>query len=116
MAHVKGQITKPHTASRTYRIAVIPGDGTGPEVIREGCKVLDDATQRAGATGEADDNRRVGEGHTPIITLRRQRSQPPPLRSRSKARTRPTFPAQIRRELCIALLPDGERRCGAPAG
>ncbi len=29
------------TATRTYRIAVIPGDGTGPEVLREGCKVLE---------------------------------------------------------------------------
>jgi len=28
-------------ASKTYRIAVIPGDGTGPEVVREGCKVLE---------------------------------------------------------------------------
>ncbi len=28
-------------AAKTYRIAVIGGDGTGPEVIREGCKVLD---------------------------------------------------------------------------
>ncbi len=28
-------------ASRTYQIAVIPGDGTGPEVIREGRKVLE---------------------------------------------------------------------------
>src|SRR5437879_8500325 len=26
--------------SITYRIAVIPGDGTGPEVVREGVKVL----------------------------------------------------------------------------
>ncbi|MBI3312070.1 MAG: 3-isopropylmalate dehydrogenase [Candidatus Omnitrophica bacterium] len=26
---------------RTYRVAVIPGDGTGPEVIREGRKVLE---------------------------------------------------------------------------
>jgi len=44
--------TKPSTrrgaASRTYRIAVIPGDGTGPEVIREGCKVLDAVTKTAG--------------------------------------------------------------------
>ena len=24
-----------------YKIAVLPGDGTGPEVIREGLKVLD---------------------------------------------------------------------------
>ncbi|MFB3737627.1 MAG: 3-isopropylmalate dehydrogenase [Candidatus Velamenicoccus archaeovorus] len=27
--------------SRTHRIGVIPGDGTGPEVVREGLKVLD---------------------------------------------------------------------------
>ena len=31
------------TTAKTYRIAVIPGDGTGPEVIREGRKVLDAA-------------------------------------------------------------------------
>jgi len=35
-------------ATRTYRIAVIPGDGTGPEVIREGRKVLDAAVERGG--------------------------------------------------------------------
>jgi 3-isopropylmalate dehydrogenase len=29
------------TAERTYRIGVIPGDGTGPEVVREGLKVLE---------------------------------------------------------------------------
>ncbi len=29
-----------------YRIAVIPGDGTGPEVIREGLKVLDAASKK----------------------------------------------------------------------
>jgi len=34
--------------TRTYRIAVIPGDGTGPEVIREGCKVLEAAAARDG--------------------------------------------------------------------
>ena len=28
---------------RTYNIAVIPGDGTGTEVVREGVKVLDAA-------------------------------------------------------------------------
>ena len=33
-------------AARTYRIAAIPGDGTGPEVIREGRKVLDALAQR----------------------------------------------------------------------
>jgi 3-isopropylmalate dehydrogenase len=29
---------------KTYKIAVIPGDGTGPEVIREGLKVLQEAS------------------------------------------------------------------------
>jgi len=33
-------------AVRTYRVAVIAGDGTGPEVIREGRKVLDAAATR----------------------------------------------------------------------
>ncbi len=31
-----------------YRLAVIPGDGTGPEMIREGLKVLDAVEQRFG--------------------------------------------------------------------
>lgn len=33
---------------RNYKIAVIPGDGTGPEVIREGVKVLQAAAGRFG--------------------------------------------------------------------
>ncbi|MBQ7188416.1 MAG: 3-isopropylmalate dehydrogenase [Kiritimatiellae bacterium] len=33
---------------KTYRIAVLPGDGTGPEVIGEGCKVLDTAGRKFG--------------------------------------------------------------------
>ncbi|MEO0278574.1 MAG: isocitrate/isopropylmalate family dehydrogenase, partial [candidate division WOR-3 bacterium] len=33
-------------SERTYKIAVIPGDGTGPEVIREGVKVLESAGRR----------------------------------------------------------------------
>jgi 3-isopropylmalate dehydrogenase len=35
-------------ANRTYKIAVLPGDGTGPEVIREGLKVLDAVAQKTG--------------------------------------------------------------------
>ena len=31
---------------KSYKIAVIPGDGTGPEVVREGMKVLDAACQK----------------------------------------------------------------------
>ena len=31
---------------KTYKIAVIPGDGTGPEVVREGLKVLLAAAQK----------------------------------------------------------------------
>ena len=33
---------------RTYNIAVIPGDGTGPEVIREGIKALEAVSHRFG--------------------------------------------------------------------
>ena len=40
--------TSARTATKTYRIAVIPGDGTGPEVIREGCKALDALAKRDG--------------------------------------------------------------------
>jgi 3-isopropylmalate dehydrogenase len=35
-------------AAKTYRVAVVPGDGTGPEVIREGCKVLEAAARQDG--------------------------------------------------------------------
>jgi 3-isopropylmalate dehydrogenase len=38
---------------RPYRIAVIPGDGVGPEVVREGLKVLDAACQAEGVRYEA---------------------------------------------------------------
>jgi 3-isopropylmalate dehydrogenase len=34
--------------SGSYRIAVIPGDGTGPEVVAEGIKVLGEASDRFG--------------------------------------------------------------------
>lgn len=34
--------------SKTYKIAVIPGDGTGPEVVTEGIKVLNRAADRFG--------------------------------------------------------------------
>jgi len=34
--------------SKTYKIAVIPGDGTGPEVVREGIKVLNAAAAKFG--------------------------------------------------------------------
>jgi 3-isopropylmalate dehydrogenase len=33
-------------SSKTYKIAVIPGDGTGPEVVREGIKTLDAAAAK----------------------------------------------------------------------
>jgi 3-isopropylmalate dehydrogenase len=38
----------PQTTNRTYRVAVIPGDGTGPEVIAEGCKVLEAVARARG--------------------------------------------------------------------
>ncbi len=36
------------SSGRSHRIAVIPGDGTGPEVVREGLKVLDAVSERCG--------------------------------------------------------------------
>ena len=36
-----------------YRIAVIPGDGTGPEVVREGLKVLESVSRKVGFKYEA---------------------------------------------------------------
>ncbi len=35
-------------ADRSYRIAVLPGDGTGPEVVREGLKALEAAAAKTG--------------------------------------------------------------------
>jgi 3-isopropylmalate dehydrogenase len=37
-----------------HRIAVIPGDGTGPEVVREGVKVLEAAAEACGFDFQAD--------------------------------------------------------------
>ncbi len=34
--------------SKTYNIAVIPGDGTGPEVVAEGIKVMNAVSEKAG--------------------------------------------------------------------
>ncbi len=71
--------------SKQYDIAVIPGDGTGPEVVREGLKVLDATSSRFGfnlkfnefdlggerylKTGEAMPDTIVGElgGHNAIF-------------------------------------------------
>ena len=46
--HTTKQPKEARAAVRTYRVAVIPGDGTGPEVIREGRKVLDALATRDG--------------------------------------------------------------------
>ncbi|MGZ5128158.1 MAG: 3-isopropylmalate dehydrogenase [Actinomycetota bacterium] len=51
---------------RSYRVGVIPGDGTGPEVVREGLKVLDAvrdgfATELVGFDLGADRYLRTGE-------------------------------------------------------
>jgi len=40
--------------SKTYNIAVIPGDGTGPEVVAEGIKVLKAVSQRNGFAVNTD--------------------------------------------------------------
>ncbi len=36
------------SSAKKYRIAVIPGDGTGPEVVREGLKVLEAVSKKTG--------------------------------------------------------------------
>ena len=41
--------------SKTYKIAVIPGDGTGPEVVNEGRKVIDAAAAKFGFKLEMTD-------------------------------------------------------------
>ena len=38
--------------ARTYKIAAIPGDGTGPEVLREGLKILEVVSDRCGFDAE----------------------------------------------------------------
>jgi 3-isopropylmalate dehydrogenase len=35
-------------SQKTYKIAVLPGDGTGPEVVKEGIKVLKTASDKFG--------------------------------------------------------------------
>ncbi len=45
----------PRAVATTYRIAVIPGDGIGGEVVAEGLKVLDAAGERFGASFETTD-------------------------------------------------------------
>ena len=41
--------------SKIYKIAVLPGDGTGPEVVAEGLKVLDAAAGKFGFATETTD-------------------------------------------------------------
>ncbi len=41
-------------SSTSYQIAVIPGDGTGPEVVREGVKVLEAASKNFGFSIELE--------------------------------------------------------------
>ena len=40
--------------SKNYKIAVIPGDGTGPEVIAEAVKVIDAAGSKFGFTADKE--------------------------------------------------------------
>ncbi len=40
-----GMTNMASATAKTYQIAVIPGDGTGPEVVREGLKVLEAASR-----------------------------------------------------------------------
>jgi len=44
----KSTTSKPDSKKTTYKIGVIGGDGTGPEVVREGIKVLNAAAKKHG--------------------------------------------------------------------
>ncbi len=41
-------MTRNRSTDRAYRIAVIPGDGIGKEVVPEGLRVLEEAAARHG--------------------------------------------------------------------
>ncbi|MDY6972307.1 MAG: isocitrate/isopropylmalate family dehydrogenase, partial [Thermodesulfobacteriota bacterium] len=41
-------ITRGTNVSNKYKIAVIPGDGTGPEVVAEGIKALEAISRKCG--------------------------------------------------------------------
>ena len=41
--------------SNSYKIAILPGDGTGPEVVREGMKVLNAAASKFGFSMDTED-------------------------------------------------------------
>ena len=72
-----------------HRIAVIPGDGTGPEVVREGLKVLEAAAQATGFKYE-----------TTTVRLRRRAL---PAHRRDAAGQRRRRAAQVRRHLLGAI-------------
>lgn len=44
----KSSSSRQKTKKTSYKIAVLPGDGTGPEVVREGIKVLDTISKKSG--------------------------------------------------------------------
>src|SRR3979490_562135 len=52
LSNKKGALTMPYASesdsNRTYKIAVIPGDGIGTEVVPEGVRVLEAAAKRFG--------------------------------------------------------------------
>ncbi len=66
-----------------YKIAVIGGDGIGPEVVEEGLKVLEAAAARTGVKYELEHYDLGGERY-----LRTGRDQGEGLLVRAKARTR----------------------------
>jgi 3-isopropylmalate dehydrogenase len=51
--------------SRTYKLAVLPGDGIGPEVMAEALKVLDTVAARSGITFNTTTNSSAVPPSTP---------------------------------------------------
>jgi 3-isopropylmalate dehydrogenase len=55
------EVDKGNSMSKQYKIAVIPGDGTGPEVVAEGIKALKALSKRCGLQFEFKEFRLGGE-------------------------------------------------------
>ena len=72
--------------NRVYRVAVIPGDGIGKEVVPEGVRVLETAAQKLPSKGSHVDTPSAN-GHSFAIL--------PPLGNELHGRCGPDFPLRL---------------------
>lgn len=59
---------------KTYRIAVIPGDGIGKEVVPEGVRALEAAGRKFGIDGKASDRTGHCGGNLRSLSIRSMRT------------------------------------------